>query len=65
MGYSVKFELLKLLETRFNFQSHLIDEQRNWGVYQGNGTWTGSVGSVLNKVLYLKKSCYETLKTLF
>ncbi len=51
MGFSAELELLKVLETLFNFRSNLIDEQRNWGINQGNGTWTGSVGSVLKKVL--------------
>ncbi len=50
LGYSVEFELLKLLELRFNFTSHFIDEQQDWGENLGNGTWTGSVGRVINKV---------------
>lgn len=50
MGYSLEFELLKMLETRFNFKSYFIDEHNNWGIHLGNGTWSGSVGKILNEV---------------
>ena len=55
--FSVEIELLRLLEKYFNFRSHFIDSHQVWGNIE-NGTWTGNVGLVYNKVsfpiLYLK-----------
>ncbi len=51
MSYSMDYELLKVLQHRYNFSSYLINEQGNWGLIDQNGHWNGSVGKIINQVI--------------
>lgn len=48
--YSVDFELLKVLESRFNFKANLIDAHKNFGNLVDGQHWTGVFGHVTNQV---------------
>lgn len=50
--FSAELELLKVSSATFNFTYSFRDEHQSWGLNE-NGTWTGTVGSVLYGVRYL------------
>lgn len=43
--YGSDFDIMVLLARKFQFRPSILAE-RDWGVRLGNGTWTGTVGSV-------------------
>lgn len=47
-GYEV--EILKILSAKFNFSYELLDCEQQWGSINADGTWTGVVGKLVNKV---------------
>ncbi len=59
MGYSMDYQLLKMLQLKYNFSSRFNDEHGNWGLIDQTGHWNGSVGNVLNQVMFK----FKTLKT--
>lgn len=48
--YSIEFELLEPLESKFNFTTNLVNENQIWGNLVNGKHWTGTVGSVANQV---------------
>lgn len=47
---SIDLELLKTAEKYFNFTANLINQKQDWGLIDSKGLWTGSTGSVVNRV---------------
>ena len=47
---SIEVELLKVLESHFNFKANLIDEKLTFGNQINGKHWDGVVGHVINKV---------------
>lgn len=45
-------EILRVLESKFNFQSNFLDGKQTWGAIV-NGTWVGLVKQILDKVMLL------------
>lgn len=49
--FAMETEILKILQSRFNFKSNLIDGKQVWGMFT-EGRWTGVVGQVYNRVSF-------------
>ncbi len=48
-GQSIEMDLLAILAVKFNFSSKLVYGGDDWG-YEVNGSWSGAIGQVVNKV---------------
>lgn len=48
--YSTDFELLSILESKYNFRSNLIYANQTFGRLVNGKYWTGVIGHVVNSV---------------
>ena len=48
VGYEIM--ILREMSKQFNFTYQFIDAKQDWGNILSDGTWTGIVGHLVNKV---------------
>ena len=45
-------EIITILAKYMNFTLNVIDCNWNWGIWLNNGSWTGLVAHIVNKVIF-------------